>query len=560
MSNTFEKFADSGYRLLEFAQEEALGLGYREIGPEHMLLGLLRGEEGRGAIIVRELDIDTTIFYKQVRDALILSNRLPVERTIGLSSRSKLIVKQVARLCGTSLGPVAGSEHFLLALLYKEDDLAREMLNKVGITIERVLEHLQMSDVRIEVVSEAAYELEEALKKRQLEQRARLRICIPVMWFCALVVLGLVLVYYSGPVTNFFGYSIASLMHVAPFLWVQPQPKWYPWFALLIGLTSYICWFLLCLPLYWVYGYWLPRHYRKEKKAEDHALWRWLRGHAIRQGILMISLLVSMEVIYGLFIRFPGSWWLWSAIYYGMFLWLRVSFMSMWIFPMFYKLTPITEGLVMERLAMLLERTKLRVDGMYMLEVKGWRPTKTFMVANAFLAYWGRKKRIFVTDFVITKFPLDEVEVILAHELGHLAHHDIPKRVMFQALFVGVFLFACQQFFFAGVDDPSIRLSYLLLVIKSNPIFALSIGCYLFFALYCLYQFLHRRGEYGADEYALQVTQKAKAFKNAMELLTHNNLLSESRAKRQLWTAAYPMLVSRLKHADEFTRRRRNIS
>ena len=115
--STFEKFSDSARTLLRLAQEEAKRSGYREVEVEHLLIGLVEDGESRGVEILRELDIDVTMFYEKLKALLVPGT---AECVNGLSIRSKVVVVRVAYLCNSELGPIAGPEHFLLALTYEE--------------------------------------------------------------------------------------------------------------------------------------------------------------------------------------------------------------------------------------------------------------------------------------------------------------------------------------------------------------------------------------------------------------------------------------------------------
>ena len=148
--------------------------------------------------------------------------------------------------------------------------------------------------------------------------------------------------------------------------------------------------------------------------------------------------------------------------------------------------------------------------------------------ANAMLTGWGKSKRIIVSDTLLQGYSGDEIEVTLAHELGHYSHHDIPRLVVIQAMvFLLAFylahlaLEACLILFsFQGISDVA-GIPGLILVLSA---------CVLAFQLPL--NWYNRHIELAADKFALELSGNPQGFVNLMTKLTDQNL---SKAEPSKW-------------------------
>ena len=136
MSSRFEKFSERARRVLTIAQEEARQLNHSYIGTEHILLGLVREEEGVAAKVLTNLGVG----LNKVRSAVeFISGRSekPSTGETGLTSRAKRVIELAideARNLGHSY---IGTEHLLLGLLREGEGVAAGVLDSLGVTLER---------------------------------------------------------------------------------------------------------------------------------------------------------------------------------------------------------------------------------------------------------------------------------------------------------------------------------------------------------------------------------------------------------------------------------------
>ena len=441
--STHNQFVDETRALISRAEKEARALGAAALEPDHFWLSLLSQPDEHWTEMLTSLKIERAKFYADLHTHLKLDKQTLTEGKIGLSERSRIVIGRTVRLRDTALGVVITPEHFLLALWYEEQCQGVQMLQEAGLTLEVISNILNLSvtelaSLRLEEqeVSPAKPDKASARRKRRLDLARRYY--IPFAWLGWVVLVFTLLMNYLDAHVYTFLYWFIALVASKPFLIAQPRPEWFPWLALGIVISGYCLWYLLYLPLHWIYAVVLPRFVNKKMPRSLLAsTLRWFAAYNLNHAFQLVQFLISFEVVYALFSLFPSTWWLISTLYFALFYLVRVYVLSRFPVTLFTRLVPVTEGLLKERLSELLKRTGLCIEGFYVREVKDARPGSTSLAANAFLVQWGLRKRIVFTDALYQKFPLDEQEVILAHELGHLIHQDILQRVGWKTLFVG---------------------------------------------------------------------------------------------------------------------------
>jgi ATP-dependent Clp protease ATP-binding subunit ClpC len=137
MASRFEKFSERARRVLTLAQEEAQHLNHSYIGTEHILLGLLREEEGVAAKVLTNLSVSLSKVRSGV-EFIIGHGEKPSTGEIGLTPRAKRVIELAideARNLGHNY---IGTEHLLLGLLHEGGGVAAGVLDSFGITLEQV--------------------------------------------------------------------------------------------------------------------------------------------------------------------------------------------------------------------------------------------------------------------------------------------------------------------------------------------------------------------------------------------------------------------------------------
>ncbi len=185
------------------------------------------------------------------------------------------------------------------------------------------------------------------------------------------------------------------------------------------------------------------------------------------------------------------------------------------LMPIFFKFTPLKDEELKQRLLRLSEKAGTSVRGVFEMDMS--RKTRA---ANAALVGLGNTRRIVLGDTLLDGFEPDEIEAVLAHELGHHANRDMAKGLMFQSVISTIGFYAAYRMmiFFSGslgFDGPA--------DIAGLPLLMLTIaGVSLFFmpTSNAFSRMLERR----ADRYALDLTGNPAAFVRTMAKLGKQNL------------------------------------
>ncbi|MBA2396084.1 MAG: M48 family metallopeptidase [Ktedonobacteraceae bacterium] len=327
------------------------------------------------------------------------------------------------------------------------------------------------------------------------------------------------------------------------FLSWQPVHGWYPLQVLLYFLLAILVYQLITLPLGYYSGFVLPHRYG----ISTMSLKSWVNDLLKGFGLGLILEAAAITLIYGLLAFQPLTWWLWVAIIMLFFSVIMANLAPILLFPLFYKFTPLPEGELTQRLLALTQRANTRVRGIYSMQMSN----KT-TAANAALMGLGNTRRVVVGDTMIDRYTIDEIEVVLAHELGHHVHSDIWKLIISQSLLMLGGLYVA-NLILHGVVAAGFYLS--LMDAATLPFFFLLTGIFSLIVMPISNSY-SRLIEYQADEYALQTTHKVDSFKSAMTRLANQNLAEiEPSPIVEIFFHSHPSISKRLKHAEEFAHR-----
>ncbi len=137
MSDKFDRFTKKARRVLQLAQEEAQRLNHNYIGTEHLLLGLVREENGVASKVLLELGVDPPQVVRAVERTVGRGERPPFGKP-NLAPRTKRVIELAvdeARLMGN---PYIGTEHLLLGLVREGEGIAVNVLRGLGVSLDRV--------------------------------------------------------------------------------------------------------------------------------------------------------------------------------------------------------------------------------------------------------------------------------------------------------------------------------------------------------------------------------------------------------------------------------------
>lgn len=260
------------------------------------------------------------------------------------------------------------------------------------------------------------------------------------------------------------------------------------------------------------YGFRLEHKYQLSNQKFRPWLMDEFKGFLV--GVLLGG--IAVELLYFILRQYPEHWWLIAwAVFMGLFV-LMAQLAPVILFPIFYKFEPLEDEDLKRRLIVLGERAGTRVRGVYR-----WRLSEKTKKANAALTGLGSTRRIILADTLLDNYSPDEIEAVLAHELGHHVHKHILKSIGMQALtsFVG---FWAANFALHYAADR-LHMFETLSDFANLPLLAL-VFTLLGFLLMPALNAYSRYNERQADRYAFQSISSIEPFISSMNKLAGQNL------------------------------------
>jgi STE24 endopeptidase len=285
-----------------------------------------------------------------------------------------------------------------------------------------------------------------------------------------------------------------------------------PWLALLtyLGLFGAIAQ-VVSLPCDYLRGFWLEHRYGLSNLTLAGWVKDQLKGLAVGGALAVLA----MEFLYAVMRRWPQHWWILCALAFIGFFVLLANLAPVLIFPIFFKVKPLENPSLTERLLELSRRAGTRVKGVF-----EWKLSEKSKKANAALMGLGNTRRIILSDTLLERFQDEEVEAVLAHEFGHHVHRHIFQSIVLQggATIAGFYLIhrtldALGPYFgFQSIAD-----------FANIPLLAL-VATALSLVLLPAVNSYSRAMERQADAYALRAIPSRAPFISSMEKLAELNL------------------------------------
>lgn len=212
----------------------------------------------------------------------------------------------------------------------------------------------------------------------------------------------------------------------------------------------------------------------------------------------VISLVVAVPLLFGVLFAMrtlTGHWWLWAWLAVVALMMVAPTVFVRFIAPRFNRFEPLAEGELRGRIESVLQRSGFRASHLYTMDA-----SKRTARGNAYFIGLGRTKRIVLFDTLLARHTPEEIEAVVAHELGHFRHRHVfygllrGAAIMF-VVFAGFGWFAKQPWLLPafGVDyrDDALALFVCSLLVSIGGPLAAPIG-----------NWISRRNEYQADDYA----------------------------------------------------------
>ena len=268
---------------------------------------------------------------------------------------------------------------------------------------------------------------------------------------------------------------------------------------------------LLAMPLSLADTFWLEARFGFNRQSLPSFLADWLKAGALQ-------LAIGAPLLYAMFALLraaPNYWWLCAFVGFMAFIVAMMAVYPTFIAPLFNKFSPLPEDDLRRRLEALLQKCGFESRGLYVMDAS----TRSAR-GNAYFTGFGKAKRIVLFDTLLAKHTPEEIESILAHELGHFKFGHIRQMLAMAAglAFVG---FAALHWalgpqglsvVFSLPADPGLAL--IIAVLAKDPLMHI---------LSPLIAWRSRRAEFEADDFAKRMVGKEPMIA-ALTRLTRDNL------------------------------------
>jgi STE24 endopeptidase len=293
------------------------------------------------------------------------------------------------------------------------------------------------------------------------------------------------------------------------------------------------------------YGFRLEHRYQLSNQKTRSWLWDEAKG-------LLVTLILGglvVELLYFVIRLDSQHWWLicWAA--FLLLFVLMAQLAPVVLFPIFYKFEPLDNEDLKARLVRLSERAGTRVRGVYQ-----WKLSEKSKKANAALTGLGNTRRIILADTLLENYSPEEIEAVLAHELGHHVHKHIFKSILVQAITTFIGFWAANWALHYAIDR--LHMFETLSDFANLPLLVLVSTVLSFLVLPALNAY-SRYNERQADRYAFRSIASVSPFISSMNKLADQNLAERTPSRFVEWFFhSHPAISKRVEAAKSWSRTR----
>jgi STE24 endopeptidase len=273
----------------------------------------------------------------------------------------------------------------------------------------------------------------------------------------------------------------------------------------------------------------------------------WILDEIKEFAVTVVLVALLIELLYFIIRHFPQSWWVLAWFGFLVVTVLLAQLAPVILFPIFYKFEPLQDEELKLRLVRLGERAGTRVRGVYK-----WHLSEKSKKANAALTGLGSTRRIILADTLLENYTADEIEAVLAHELGHHVHKHILKGIGIQAAATFAGFWAADWVLHYAIDRWHVFDT--LSDFANLPLVVLTFAVLSFLLMPALNGF-SRFNEREADRYAFENIGSIAPFVSSMNKLAEQNLAERAPSRWvEWWFHSHPAIARRIAAAESWAR------
>lgn len=313
-------------------------------------------------------------------------------------------------------------------------------------------------------------------------------------------------------------------------------------FALVYGVLAQV----VALPVSYLSGYVVEHRYNLSNQTLGGWALFQLKWNGVFGAIQLISVCGLFAAIWYL------GWWWWLAAACGLLLFSVVLSRLVPVFvPIFWKLSPVENTDLLDSFRKLSEGTGISVESVNRLGMS--RDTKK---PNAMMAGWGSSKKVLLGDTLIDQFPVDEIEMVVAHELGHAVRKHVLKGALGSTLLTMLGLYLCSL-----AVPPLVNLSGLPSATAVSALVIYALVLTLFERITQPFELaIARKYEREADWFSLERTKNPGAFKRGFQRMGR---LAKSNPTPPRWSVllfrTHPADSDRIAMADKWAAQHQTV-
>ncbi len=268
---------------------------------------------------------------------------------------------------------------------------------------------------------------------------------------------------------------------------------------------------LVLFPLKFYSGFYIEHKFNLSNQSFGSWLWEELKALIVGTAIVLPILLLFFYFINAS----PNYWWLYFALALFIFSVILAQILPVVVLPLFYKVTPIENNKLKEKIISLTNSAGLSVEDVYKFNM-----SKNTKKVNAAFTGLGKTKRIILGDTLLENFSVDEIITVVAHELGHFKRKHIVKNIFIATVFSFITFYLVSVIYkillpslgFSKVNDiaafPLLVLLLVLISLITTPVT----------------NYISRKFEYEADAYSAEKTGAGEVFVNTLIKINDLNL------------------------------------